>query len=145
MLERGMMPDASAGMPMASFGGQRKAPDRPDYARGEAYMAEMRRASQAERDALALAEAQARAATREWLADLDMARRQERLMEKTILPLARSAYEAARSAYEAGGVGFMDLLAVERDLAQARLDLAAARRDLNLAVLKQAEPTGRLP
>jgi hypothetical protein len=43
-LERGMMPDASAGMPMEPFGGQRKFRDdeTPDFARTEAYLAEIR-------------------------------------------------------------------------------------------------------
>jgi outer membrane protein TolC len=145
VLERGMMPDSPAGMPMASFGGQRKAPDQPGYGVDAAYLAEMRRMLDAERDALVQVELQTRAMTTGWLADRAMARRALRLAGQVAVPQSRSAYAITRSAYASGKAPFLDLLDSERGLTDARLELDGARRDLNQALLKQAGVTGRLP
>lgn len=152
-LERGMMSEAAparterghgegAGGALRPFGLSAKTTDRPDYARAEAFLAEMRARLRAETWALAAEEASTRARVRAWREELDVARRGVALLYEVVLPQSRSAYETSLSGYTAGRVSFIDLQDAERAWLEARLELAEMRRRLNLALLSLARTTG---
>jgi outer membrane protein TolC len=141
--ERGMMPEASAGEPLMPYGAMRKSIDRPDFARAEAYLGEMRGRLRAEESALAEMRAQSAALARTWFNELDIARRQLQLVEEIVVPQSRSAYETLRGAYSSGRASFLDLLDAERALVTARQELDEARREKNRTLLRRAQVTGR--
>ena len=142
LYERGMMPEAVVGESRASFGEKAKVRDLPDYARVEAYLAEMRRRLAGNRAVLQDTQARTRGMARSWLERLDVAERKVNLVRDVVLPQNRSSYEGSLSAYSAGNVSFIDLFDAERDLLAARLELDGARRDQNQVQLRYAEVAG---
>ncbi|MCB2141345.1 TolC family protein [bacterium] len=143
--ERGTGPEASAGAPDMPFGQMQMFQEQPQFAQAEAYLAEMRQRLGAQRSMLNQVRTRTRALALSWLQDLNVARRQVRLVEEIVLPQNRSAYETLQSSYTSGRSSFIDLLDAERALLDARLELDAALRDLNQTIIKRATVTGRVP
>jgi len=109
--------------------------EHPDFAQGEAYLAEMRRRLAAERAELEQIKAQTGTLVQGALEELDVAQREVALINQIVLPQDRSAYDTTLSSYSAGKASFVDLLETERTLLRARLELHEARRGFNQAVL----------
>ena len=143
--ERGASPEASAGESAASFGLMRKTRDRPDYARSEAYLAEMRERLAAAKAKLENIRARTRGLARTLIEEASVARREVDLIAEIVLPQSRSAYETTMSGYTAGDMSFLDLLDAERALISARLEQHQARRDRNQALLDITTARGTLP
>ncbi|MCX7011471.1 MAG: TolC family protein [Candidatus Sumerlaeota bacterium] len=141
--ERGMMPEASAGESMPSFGLQAKTVDRPAFAQVESYLAESRERLAAERKMLEQETAQTGAEAESMIQDLDVARREVDLVRDIVLPQSRSAYETTLSAYSSNRSSFLDLLDAERMLVDSSLELHEARRTLNQALARVPNVAGR--
>jgi cobalt-zinc-cadmium efflux system outer membrane protein len=141
--ERAAGPEAGEGPSRPPYGLRAKAPDRPDFARNEAYLAQMRQNLEAERARLGQALAETDALVRAGLERLDQARRQLDLVRGVVLPQDQSAYDVMLSQYQSGRSGFLDLLDAERALVETRLERERARRDLNHSILRLAAAVGR--
>lgn len=119
--------------------------ERPDFARSEAYLAEMRGRLEARRRELRALESATAASALAWLQGLDVARRRVRLIGELVLPQNRSAHKAQHRSYAAGSSAFADLFDTEREWIDARLEHDEARRDLNRIILRVGAITGRVP
>jgi hypothetical protein len=144
-LDRGMMADASTGVPMEPFGARPDAASpRPAYAQAEAYLAETRQRLESAKARLEQLRLDTRALARTTLEQADIAQRQTALIEDVVLPLDQSAYDITLQSYTVGELTFLDLLDSERKLIATRLELDQSRRDRNQAVLRLANVRGFL-
>ncbi|OPZ15869.1 MAG: Outer membrane efflux protein [candidate division BRC1 bacterium ADurb.BinA364] len=140
--ERGAMPEASEESPLMPFGETPKRGASPDFARAEAYLAEMRlnlaaARGEAQREEL-LAEALARTAYE----DLRIALRKAELLRADLLPAGETIFESAQSGYIGGKTSFAEFSTAERYLVDLRLEMHEAQRDANRAVLALAAVRG---
>ncbi|MCB2156264.1 TolC family protein [bacterium] len=140
--ERGMKPEASEDESRVSYGLMSKSGDRPDYARAEAYLAEMRERHAATKADLDQVRARTKALAQTVFEQAMIAQRQVDLIDQVVLPQSQSAYETTLSAYTSDRMSFIDLLDAERALIRARLEEHASRRDLNQALLELARTRG---